>query len=137
MLKTYMGALLIEDGSALSGTAIEKFDDLVQELTGNRDNPWKGLGYKKSAGPFRRRRCPNSKLQLFQRTCSSHNRRSSIFCKTRLALVFSRGLVRGFFVEIRIMVGAEGFVTIEPAHDVVEGEFIAVVPVGLVRVVNI
>ena len=43
----------------------------------------------------------------------------------------------GFFVEIRIMVGAEGFVTIEPAHDVVEGEFIAVVPVGLVRVVNI
>ncbi len=78
-----MRALLIEDGSALSGTAIEKFDDLVQELTGNRDNPWKGLGYKNSAGPFRRRRCPNSKLQLFQRTGSSHNRRSSIRHLTR------------------------------------------------------
>ncbi|MFP6771187.1 MAG: hypothetical protein VCE74_02415 [Alphaproteobacteria bacterium] len=34
------------------------------------------------------------------------------------------------------MVGVEGFVAVEPAHDVVKGEFIVVVPLGFVRIVE-
>ena len=47
MVKVVTESTMTGEADKMAEAVIESFDDLVEELTGNRDNLWKSLGHNR------------------------------------------------------------------------------------------